>query len=247
MRETLGSTDGRPTLRMERRLGHPAEKVWRALTDPKELSQWYPFRTDEVDLRIGGTIPFQDEGGNTYQAVITELEPLRVLGFRVAEPNTPGGREHDNRLRFELRDDGDGCLLIFTQVFADRPAAASYAAGWQTCLDAMENVLAGDPVPPMDPALMTERHEAFVAAFGLDRATVASGEARFERQLMMVDRDTAGAAMAGWPGRLTDGPGGARIELTCPADQQAAWHDRIESLAADLSPADPPGSANSRA
>src|SRR5256885_12287305 len=137
----LGTTDGRPTLTMERRLAHPRERVWRALTEPKELSQWYPFRADDVDLRVGGTIRFSDEQGGRYDATITELDPPRLLAFRIAEPNTPGGRESDNRMRYELHPDPGGCLLTFTQIFDDRAAAASYAAGWRLCLDAMEVVL----------------------------------------------------------------------------------------------------------
>ena len=41
------------SLRYERRSKHPPERLWRAITDPGELSRWmsYPAR---VELRIGG-------------------------------------------------------------------------------------------------------------------------------------------------------------------------------------------------
>jgi Activator of Hsp90 ATPase homolog 1-like protein len=39
---TLETIDGRPALRFERRLAQPAERVWRALTDPDELGRWFP-------------------------------------------------------------------------------------------------------------------------------------------------------------------------------------------------------------
>jgi uncharacterized protein YndB with AHSA1/START domain len=247
--ETLSTTGGRPTLRIERRLGHAPELVWRALTEPKELSQWYPFQAAEMDLRVGGTIGFEDEEGGRYDATITELEPRRVLAFRVPEPGVPGGRETDNRLRFELRPDPDGCLLILTHVFDDRAAAASYAAGWQGCLDGMETLLAGDPVDPLDPATMIARHETFVRQFGLDRATVDTTSGgwtlRFERQLMMRDIDTVRSALpAPTPGvrwDLSQGPGGARIHLTVtgngdqnPETAGTTWRSRLESLVAQL-------------
>ena len=32
----------RPMLRLERRYGHPVERVWRAITEPDELAHWFP-------------------------------------------------------------------------------------------------------------------------------------------------------------------------------------------------------------
>ncbi|MEA2587510.1 MAG: hypothetical protein QOH66_437, partial [Actinomycetota bacterium] len=32
------------TLRFERHLAHPVEKVWRALTEPEQLRSWFPHR-----------------------------------------------------------------------------------------------------------------------------------------------------------------------------------------------------------
>jgi uncharacterized protein YndB with AHSA1/START domain len=54
----LTLTDG-PTLRLERRYDQPAERVWRALTDPDELSRWFPGeftvrRSDPPRLLVGG-------------------------------------------------------------------------------------------------------------------------------------------------------------------------------------------------
>ena len=40
---TLSTTpNGEPELRFERRLRHPIERVWAALTDPRELAAWFP-------------------------------------------------------------------------------------------------------------------------------------------------------------------------------------------------------------
>jgi uncharacterized protein YndB with AHSA1/START domain len=38
---TLTTIDGRPALRLERRLPHAVERVWRAVTEPAELAQWF--------------------------------------------------------------------------------------------------------------------------------------------------------------------------------------------------------------
>ena len=49
--------DGRPTVRVERRYPHPIDKVWRAVTTPEHLGQWFPSPV-ELDLRPGGAMRF---------------------------------------------------------------------------------------------------------------------------------------------------------------------------------------------
>ena len=41
MRGTYETVDNRPALRFERRLAHPIDKVWRAVTEPDELGRWF--------------------------------------------------------------------------------------------------------------------------------------------------------------------------------------------------------------
>jgi uncharacterized protein YndB with AHSA1/START domain len=201
---TLRTVDGRAVLRMERRLAHPPEKVWRALTEPAHLNQWYPFQATVLELRVGGRIAF-DGGGTTMEGVVTELDPPRVLAF-TQDASAVLEREGDNHLRFELRPDGDGCVLTFTHTFDDRPHAAANAAGWDACFDALELVVDGRTVEM--PASFVERHEAYVEAFGLNlgsaETTPDGWRVRFERQLMQqpVDKvwatlDAAGAVVGG--------------------------------------------------
>jgi uncharacterized protein YndB with AHSA1/START domain len=176
MNENLRTANGRSVLHMERRLAHPPEKVWRAITEPTHISQWFPADM-EMDVRVGGKISFvfRHGEGPTIDGMITEFDPPRFFAY------TWG----DNELRWELRADGDGCLLIFEQVFDDRYGAASFASGWQVCIDALEALLAGRPVePPSDTA---ELHESYVAKLGLADGTVEATDGgwrvRFERQL----------------------------------------------------------------
>ena len=42
----------RHTIEYVRTYPHPIERVWRAITDPKEISVW--FWTARFDLRVGG-------------------------------------------------------------------------------------------------------------------------------------------------------------------------------------------------
>lgn len=185
MSTTLHAVAGRPQLRIERRLAHPPEKVWRALTEPAELSQWYPFQATAIDLRVGGMIRFDDGEGTTMDAVIVELDPPRVFAFSERAPEAMS-RESEDLVRFELRPDGAGCLLIFTHTFDDRFAAASYASGWQLCLDALEEIVAGRQPTASGP--MDQLLEHYVAVLGLAEGTAETTpegwRVRFERQLV---------------------------------------------------------------
>jgi uncharacterized protein YndB with AHSA1/START domain len=226
--ETLITADGRSILRFERRLAHPVEKVWRAVTDPAHLSQWFPSDMD-LDLQPGGKIRFvfRDGEGPTLDGTITDLDPPTVFAY------TWG----DSHLRFELWPDGDGCLLIFTHTFDDRPSAASFAAGWYTCLKALAMVLDGKPVTVSDE--WAELHESYVEAFGLFEGTVEEAPGgwtvRFERQLTRpvaqvwaVLADTPAAAPAAGepaPPPSTSGhaPAGVITAVEPPALLEYQW------------------------
>src|SRR3954451_1294708 len=94
--------DGRPALRFERRLPHPIERVWRAVSEPAELERWFP-----------AVVPWTPRPGETFEAFgqrgeVTAVEPPQLLAWDFGE----------ERYRFELAHDGDGCLLVFTHVLA---------------------------------------------------------------------------------------------------------------------------------
>jgi uncharacterized protein YndB with AHSA1/START domain len=133
---TLHTTEGRPSLRFERRLAHPVENVWRAISEPAELTHWFPADV-EVDLRPGGAIrfAFRENEGPPGSGEVTELDPPEVLEYTWDE----------SVLRFELRPEGDGCLLVFTHTFDAPDEAAKFAAGWHLCLEGLESLLAGAP------------------------------------------------------------------------------------------------------
>ena len=52
---TLETIDGRRALRFERRLPHPPERVWRAVTEPAELARWFV-----------APVPWKPELGETF-------------------------------------------------------------------------------------------------------------------------------------------------------------------------------------
>ena len=127
-------------LHFERRYPHPVEKVWRAVSEPAELAQWFPCAVEVGgELRVGAPLrfAFPDEvGGMEIDGQVTALDPPHLLAF------TWGPDE----LRFELEPDGEqGCLLRFTDVLEAADKAARDAAGWEVCLARLEQRLAGEP------------------------------------------------------------------------------------------------------
>ncbi|ADB51803.1 SRPBCC family protein [Conexibacter woesei] len=199
MNETLVRSGGRNVLRVERRVAHPPEKVWRAVTEPAELSAWFPSPVELDELRAGAEIRFVGDGFGSA-GTIAEVDPPRVFAFDW----------EGELLRFELAPDGDaGCLLVFTHTFDDRAGAASFAAGWDACLDALDGLLDGID-PPAQPPEMSAAHEAFVRRFGLDEGaleetTDGGWRIRFERQLTRHAPDAwplmsaAASADGEWP------------------------------------------------
>jgi uncharacterized protein YndB with AHSA1/START domain len=136
--------DERPTLRFERRIAHPVEAVWRAVTEPDQLAHWFPCSV-RVDLRLGGQMEFEfpqgvlPEEASTMFGQVTELDPLRRFSFL-------WGADH---LHFALEpiEDGEACLLVLTVELDSADKAARDGAGWHRCLDALQTLLDGGGVP----------------------------------------------------------------------------------------------------
>ena len=134
----LQDHEGRTALRFERTLGHSPERVWRALIEPDQQSSWHPTPA-EFDPREGGAVRYSPEGDvpDMPEGEVTEYDPPRVLA------HTWG----DDHLRWELRPEDDGCVLVLVHTFDDHFKAARDAAGWHLCLDWLVSSLDGAPTP----------------------------------------------------------------------------------------------------
>lgn len=74
-----------------------------------------------------------------------------------------------DELRFELRADGSGCVLVFTHAFADRETAARSAAGWDSCFARLVAWLEGDAMDARSAIDgWPELHERYAEHFGVD-------------------------------------------------------------------------------
>ncbi|WP_422116095.1 SRPBCC family protein [Brachybacterium sp. UNK5269] len=167
---------GRDAVVIERRFAHPLERVWRAVTEPEHLARWFPG-APEFELRAGGAVRFPEFAGEAAEhGRVLECEPPHRLRFTW----------DTDELLFELLAEGDGTRLVLTHAFDDSAGAASFATGWETCLEHLRAVLGGGEVP--EPGPRPERHEELAARFGLGRPEVArttdGWSLRVERQLV---------------------------------------------------------------
>jgi uncharacterized protein YndB with AHSA1/START domain len=138
MNEELGTISPCYTIRIERKSRHPVERVWRAITQSKEVSAWMGYPT-QIDLRPGGefTVDFNaTHPGEVLDGVIARVEPLRrlqyVWGSSVVE--------------WLIDPDGDGSRYAFVHsglALRDVPDEEGLAAGWHDFLEGLEGHLEG--------------------------------------------------------------------------------------------------------
>ena len=180
MKGKLGQQGKRHTLRFERTLAHSPEKIWLALTEDGELRHWFPARIVGAREK-GAKLEFvfaeqessapsemqeaqsqaQDEhlsehGDAGMQGEVTVFDPPRTFEFTW----------HTELLRFELERTARGTRLVFTHTFDDEPAAARNATGWDTCFEALERRLNGEPPVEFDVAHFDALFAEYAAAFG---------------------------------------------------------------------------------
>jgi len=138
MKDDVRSTLIKPsTIRLERVLPGPIERVWAYLTESKKRATW--LAAGEFDLRMGGRIEliFDNDklsddvphggGVRKFEGKITRLEPLRALGYSW---NWDG---KDSEVLYELTPKGKDVLLtIQHRLPDDRGLVCAVGGGWAT-------------------------------------------------------------------------------------------------------------------
>jgi uncharacterized protein YndB with AHSA1/START domain len=155
-----GIVTGKGTIRFERVLPGPIERVWAYLTDSDKRAKW--LAAGDMDLRIGGRVeltfrhadlsPHQEstperfktfENGVSVVYRVTKCDPPRLLGM------TWGGPEDESEVTFELTPLGDEVRLVLTHSrLADRNAMVMVSGGWHTHLAILADNLASETPRP---------------------------------------------------------------------------------------------------
>lgn len=134
------------TVRLERTLPGPIERVWAFLTESEKRGLW--LATGAMDLQVGAPIDltfnnsrltrdddpppakYASHAGEIHlHGRITECAPPRVLAFDW------GTGEQPSHVRFELTTQGDEVLLqVVHSRLPDRGQMLSVSGGWHTHL-----------------------------------------------------------------------------------------------------------------
>lgn len=152
-------------LRFRRRLAHPSEKVWRAITEPEHLQRWFPDRV-VGDMTVGAALRFEMSNGESFPGEVLACDPPKALELRWGT----------DVLLFEIEPDGDGCVLTLHDTITEVGKAARDTAGWHVCLDKLEHGLASTSPTWTDGARWKELHAGYVAAFGPEASTMGPPE-----------------------------------------------------------------------
>jgi uncharacterized protein YndB with AHSA1/START domain len=147
------------TLRIERTLPGPIERVWAYLTESDKRAQW--LAVGGFDLKPGGRIEltfhnsdlsprreptperYRQYEGASFDGRITRCQPPRVLAYTWGK--AWGG---DSEVTFELTPRGEDVDLVLThRRLGTREAMVSVAGGWHTHLGILIDVLNGREPP----------------------------------------------------------------------------------------------------
>jgi uncharacterized protein YndB with AHSA1/START domain len=135
------------TITFSRRIGHPPENVWSAITDPEQLQSWYMTRATIAGGK-GGSIDFRS--GPTQLHVtgrILSWDPPYLFEHEwkvEPSPSMPSGEE--SVVRWELARDGNETLMTLTHRRLTRRTAAGFAPGIHAFLDCLAAHLDGEPM-----------------------------------------------------------------------------------------------------
>lgn len=148
------------TVRIERSLPGPIERLWDYLTDSRKRGTW--LAAGDMDLRVGGKVELvfrnselstdddpppakyaQYAGESRTGGRIIACEAPNLLAYTWGEDG--GG---DSEVRFELTPQGDRVRLVVTHSrLPDRDTMLSVAGGWHTHLEILEARLDGHEPP----------------------------------------------------------------------------------------------------
>jgi len=135
------------TLRIERRLPGPIERVWAYIVEPEKRALWWVGGS--WDLRVGGETQclwdhtrlsheptpeaWKAFDGMTTSGTISRLDPPRLLAYR----GDMGDGEFE--VIFELTPDGDDVIFSITQAPVSEAGKPSFASGWHAYVDILED------------------------------------------------------------------------------------------------------------
>ncbi len=133
------------TRMIEKRLEFTAspERVWKAITDPAEIAQWFGDGA-KLDLRPGGTGVFSWENHGDFAVRVEQAEPPHRLAWRWAQkPGVAIDEGVSTLVEWVLtrREDGGTILDLRESGFVEDEHCAQNTGGWEAELAELQGLL----------------------------------------------------------------------------------------------------------
>lgn len=159
------------TIRFERVLPGPIERVWAYLTEPAKRARW--LAAGPMDLVPGGRVElrfhnsqlsgtdepvperWRREDRGTVHGRVLACDPPRLLTFSWDEDS-----DEPSEVTFELTEKGDEVHLVLThRRIGDGSMLLCVASGWHTHLVFLAEELSGTPHQPFWPMLTAHERD----------------------------------------------------------------------------------------
>lgn len=156
MIDEYGVITAHDTVRLERVLPGPIERIWEYLTNPVKRGQW--LAAGEMELRVGGRVEhvfrnsemtghhdapppkYADSDGHVVHGRVIACDPPRLLAYTWSGPS-----DESSEVRFELSPYGNEVhLRVIHSRLATRDDLISVAAGWHAHLGILAARLASE-------------------------------------------------------------------------------------------------------
>lgn len=141
------------SIRFERLLPAPIERVWDYLTDPALRRTWFAAGSTEPEagtltlVFLNSELAPGEETPEEYRKYEGAEMPARILRWEPPRLLVHSWREEgdtDSEVSFELSEQGDGTRLVLThRRLPNRAEMVGVAGGWHTHLSLLGDVLAG--------------------------------------------------------------------------------------------------------
>ena len=140
------STMREHTMTIERVLDAPRELVWRAFTDPDEVTKWWgpehfttPRELIEFDLRPGGACRLMMIGpdGQKYpnDGHFGVVEPPERYSFAGEVPDNPMMKSAETTVEFVALDETRTKVIVSSRMICTEELIPMANAGWSSQLD----------------------------------------------------------------------------------------------------------------
>ena len=145
----LGKIVDDSTVRFERVLPAPIERVWQYLTSSECLPEW--LGEGSIDQRFGGKVKLKldnegvesDRRVDNIEGTVTFIDPLRALAYTWGA----AGGDATTNVSMQVSTVGEQTSLVLTHTHLPAEAMAEVMAGWHALLDILKARLAEVPAP----------------------------------------------------------------------------------------------------